>query len=338
MRLIYATDRCKGLDDPWRDHAIPVRFHDIATSVRRVLAETTGDRPTGVLALGDRPAVLAAHAAAALGVPFHTPLGADIAASKLLTRGRLLAHDLPVPWFASFPRESPLHEFADRVRFPCVLKPVALSASRGVMRADSPDEFVTALGRLKAILADADVQAEKNPALDEILVEGFVPGLEYALEGVMEHGALRVLAVFAKPDPLDGPFFEETIYVTPPGVPPATERAIASTIGAAALAMGLHQGPVHGECRVNELGVFVLEIAARPIGGLCARALRFVRREGADGMWADRAGLAPPPRPPGRRPQRRRQYPSSCPSKNCCCATRSASRCKRTAVRPPPRR
>lgn len=221
--------------------------------------------------------MLAAHVAAALALPFHSPLGAEVAASKLLTRGRLIAHGLPCPWFAAFPKDAALHEFAERVRFPCVLKPVALSASRGVMRADTPDEFVEALARLRAILEDEDVRAEKNPALGQILVEGYVPGLEYALEGVMEQGALRVLAIFAKPDPLDGPCFEETIYVTPPSLPDATERAIASTIASAALAMGLHHGPIHAECRVNEFGVFVLEIAARPIGGLCARALRFVR-------------------------------------------------------------
>jgi hypothetical protein len=281
VRLIYATDRCKGLDDPWRDHAIAVRFHDLGKSVRAIVDATVRDRPAGVIALGDRPAVLAAHAASALGLPFHPPHGAEVAASKLLTRGRLLAHDLPGPWFASFPSDTPLHDIAERVRLPCVLKPVALSASRGVMRADSPEQFVAALARLRAILADAEVRAEKNPAHDEILVEGFVPGLEYALEGVMEAGALRVFAIFAKPDPLDGPFFEETIYVTPPGVPEATAGAIASTIASAALAMGLHHGPVHAECRVNEFGVFVLEIAARPIGGLCARALRFLDLDAA---------------------------------------------------------
>ena len=172
--------------------------------------------------------------------------------------------------------------------------------------------------RLRAILDGPDVQAEQNPAHDEILVEGFIPGLEYALEGVMERGALRVFAIFAKPDPLDGPFFEETIYVTPPGLPEATERAIASAIAAAALAMGLHHGPVHAECRVNEHGVFVLEVAAQAHRGpVRARpALRAPRRE----------SLPAAPRRP------------SCRSRNCCCATRSASPWTATAGRRQPRR
>lgn len=279
--LIYATDHCHRLGDAWRDGAVAVKFHDPGLSLARV-RERLGDRPVdGVVAVGDRPARLAAHVASAIGVPFHPPWGAEAAASKVLTRGRLIAADLPVPWFVALPLDAPIDEFAARVRFPCVVKPLALSASRGVMRADSPDEFVAALGRLRAILARPDVTVERDPAHREVLVEGFVPGLEYALEGVMERGALRVLAIFAKPLPLDGPFFEETIYVTPPGLNAQSERAMADAIARAALAIGLHHGPVHAECRVNEAGIFVLEVAARPIGGLCARSLRFASREGA---------------------------------------------------------
>lgn len=280
VELVYATDHCHRLGDIWRDAAVPVKFHDPDLSLRRV-REAVADGPVhGVVAVGDRPARLAAQVAAALGLPFHPPHGAEVAASKVLTRGRLLAADLPVPWFVSLPADAPLDEFAARVRFPCVVKPLALSASRGVMRADTPDEFVAALSRLRKILQAPDVRVQHDPAHRDVLVEGFIPGLEYALEGVMEYGALRVLAVFAKPLPLDGPFFEETIYVTPPGLNAQSERAMAETVARAALAIGLHHGPVHAECRVNESGIFVLEVAARPIGGLCARSLRFASREG----------------------------------------------------------
>lgn len=278
--LVYATDHCHRLGDIWRDGAISVKFHDPDLSLRRV-REVTDRRPVdGVVAVGDRPARLAAHVAAALGLPFHPPQGTEVAASKVLTRGRLVAADLPVPWFVALPADAPLHEFAARVRFPCVVKPLALSASRGVMRADTPDEFVAALARLRRILASPELRVEHEPAHADVLVEGFIPGLEYALEGVMERGALRVLAIFAKPLPLDGPCFEETIYVTPPGLNAASERAMAEAIGRAALAIGLHHGPIHAECRVNEAGIFVLEVAARPIGGLCARSLRFGSRAG----------------------------------------------------------
>ena len=143
------------------------------------------------------------------------------------------------------------------------------------MRADDPVSLAAAVDRLRAIVRSPDVRAERNDAHDAALLEGFIPGREYAVEGLMHHGQLLVLAIFDKPDPLDGPFFEETIYVTPSTAPEATQHAIVEGITRAAAAMGLHHGPIHAECRVNPEGVFVLEVAARPIGGLCARALRF---------------------------------------------------------------
>jgi biotin carboxylase len=144
-----------------------------------------------------------------------------------------------------------------------------------VMRANSVEELEASLARLRELLMRPEIRALREPMHDEVLVEGFIEGREYALEGVLEEGALRVLAIFDKPDPLDGPFFEETIYVTPTALSEYDARVMASTVAHAAAAMGLRHGPVHAECRINDAGVFVLEIAARPIGGLCARALHF---------------------------------------------------------------
>jgi hypothetical protein len=156
-----------------------------------------------------------------------------------------------------------------------VVKPVALSGSRGVMRADDPAAFATAFDRLRALLRSPEVRAERNEAHATALVEGFIPGREYAVEALLHHGVLHVLAIFDKPEPLDGPFFEETIYVTPSSSPADLQDRIVRAVGDAATAIGLSHGPVHAECRVNDEGVFVLEAAARPIGGLCARALNF---------------------------------------------------------------
>jgi hypothetical protein len=281
--LIYVTDRCHALDDPWRDRAIPVRFHDQDTTVvsEVLTALRDGNRGAGVadvagvLAVGDRPVVLAGRVARELGLAWHNVSGVRVSRSKLLTRGRLLAADLPVPWFFSMPLDTVVADVADRVRFPCVVKPLGLSGSRGVMRADSVEEFEAALVRIRELLMRPEIRALREPEHDEVVVEGFIAGREYALEGILEHGALRVLAICDKPDPLDGPFFEETIYVTPTALSDHEAREVAGTIAHAAAAMGLRHGPIHAECRVNEAGVFVLEIAARPIGGLCARALRF---------------------------------------------------------------
>jgi hypothetical protein len=128
------------------------------------------------------------------------------------------------------------------------------------------------------LLQSHDIRAERNEAHDTVLVEDFIPGREYALEAILHHGALHVLALFDKPDPLDGPFFEETIYVTPTAAASHESDAVVNAVTQAAAAIGLQHGAVHAECRVNDAGVFVLEVAARPIGGLCARALRFKER------------------------------------------------------------
>jgi hypothetical protein len=143
------------------------------------------------------------------------------------------------------------------------------------MRADDPASFARVLERLRALMRSPEVRAERDDAHETALVEAFIPGREYALEGLMHHGTLHVLAIFDKPDPLDGPFFEETLYVTPSSASDEAQRAIVSGVTRAAQAIGLRHGPVHAECRVSPPDVFVLEVAARPIGGLCARALRF---------------------------------------------------------------
>lgn len=279
VELVCATDRCHLLEDPWRDAAVPVRFHDAAASVRAIV-ESTADRSIdGVVAVGDRPAVIAALAAGALRVPTSPAEAVRIAGNKLMTRARFRDAGLPTPWVLSIPCEGAAAP-TDRVRFPCVLKPLHLAASRGVMRADTPVEFKRALSRLQRLLRSPDVRALRDPASDAILIEEYVSGHEVAVEGLMTNGVLQVLALFDKPDPLEGPFFEETVYVTPAGLSEIVERRIVTQVEAAVAAIGLTHGPVHAECRLSDAGVFVLEVAARPIGGLCSRMLRFASPAG----------------------------------------------------------
>src|SRR6266699_1013619 len=166
------------------------------------------------------------------------------------------------------------------VSYPCVLKPLRLAASRGVIRADTPEAFVAAFERVRRIVEQTgcemrDAGGVEGDASRYLLVEDFVPGREYALEGLLIAGELRVLALFDKPDPLDGPYFEETIYVTPSRLPADQQRAVAACAERAAAALGLREGPVHAELRVNATGPWVIELAARPIGGRCSGALRF---------------------------------------------------------------
>jgi biotin carboxylase len=273
--LVFGTDHCRGLDDPWGDQALPVRFRDDPRSLEAIERAHHAAPVQGILAVGDRPAVLAAHAARRLALPFHPPEAAETSLNKRRTRDALRAAGLPVPWHEALEIDADVAALAARLRYPSVIKPLALSGSRGVMRVDGPDALGASVERLRHILRAPDVVVQKDPAHRFWLAEEYIEGAEFAVEGLMTGGRFRVLAVFEKPDPLTGPFFEETIYVTPPRLGDAGRAAIEASVGLAAAALGLTHGPVHAECRVNDRGVFVLEAAARPIGGLCARALRF---------------------------------------------------------------
>jgi biotin carboxylase len=277
VELLYATDRCDQIDDPWSDGAIPVRFHQEWRSADAVLKVAERSPIHGVLAVGDRPTVMAAYLSQLLSLPGHAPEAAIAARDKRLSRERFKAAGLPVPSFLTVPVGVDPAGLVDRVTFPAVIKPTVLSASRGVIRVDDPVSFATAFDRVRRLLASPDVRELHDPEADVIQIEDYIPGAEFAFEGLLEHGELRTLAIFDKPDPLEGPFFEETIYVTPSRINPGIQQQIAAAVGAAVNALGLHHGPIHAECRVNSRGVFVLEVAARPIGGLCAKVLRFER-------------------------------------------------------------
>lgn len=268
--VVLATDRCHVLEDPWRDRAIPIRFEEPEASAQ-ALAQV--ENINGIVAVGDRPTYIAALAAEALGIPWHRPEAVLACRNKHRARELFEAAGLLVPANYLVPVNASPEDAARTAAYPCVLKPLGLSGSRGVIRADHPAEFVEAFRRIGRILAQPD--AGREPYADAIQVEEFIPGKEFALEGIMTQGELRALAIFDKPDPLDGPFFEETIYVTPSREPVAVQRAIETTTVRAAFGLGLRHGPIHAEMRVNKRGVWMLEIAARPIGGLCARVLQF---------------------------------------------------------------
>ncbi len=207
--------------------------------------------------MGDKPAAAAAQIAQRFNLRFHSVQAVRAAGDKYLTRELFRMAGMNVPAY------SLVYSVAD-VRYPCVLKPLHLSASRGVIRADGPQEFLEAYARIRKMTGE-----------EPVLAEDFIPGREFALEGIVTARRLQTLAIFDKPDPLDGPFFEETIYVTPSREPEDVQRAIEAAAQSAVVALGLTHGPVHVEMRVNGLGVWVLEAAARPIGGLCGRVLRF---------------------------------------------------------------
>jgi biotin carboxylase len=281
VEATLATDRCNRLDDPWGDHSIAVKFDYRMPQSVEVFR---GMRFDGVAAVGDRPAVLAAEVAAMLGIPFHPPAAAYACQDKYLARQLYQAAGMPVPAYFRAALTEDAGALARRAPYPCVLKPLGLSASRGVIRANDQAEFAAAFERIRALL-------ERNPDLRRLRqralqVESYIEGREFAIEGLVTRGAFQPLAIFDKPDPLTGPFFEETIYVTPSRELAATQAALLDAAGRAVRALGLYHGPAHLEMRWNEQGVWMLDAAARPIGGLCAKALRFQLASGQAGMPA----------------------------------------------------
>jgi formate-dependent phosphoribosylglycinamide formyltransferase (GAR transformylase) len=273
--LVFVTDRCHQLDDPWGDRAIPVHFESPDSAAYAVLEVVRDQDVDGILALGDRPAVVAAYVGRSLGILYNHPASVEACRSKLRMREVFREAGLRVPWFRSISPNPTPEPALMGISYPCVAKPLSLSASQGVVRANSREEFVAAALRIRRLLESPEIRATREPNLDQILVEGYIPGREVAVEGLLTDGRLRILAIFDKPDPLEGPYFEETIYITPSRLTDSQQREIERCTVDAVRALGLSLGPVHAEFRVNGDGVWPLEVAPRPIGGLCARALRF---------------------------------------------------------------
>jgi biotin carboxylase len=246
-------------------------FEDLSHSTERIVDFAQSHPLAAVLAVDDAGTLLAATAARALGLP-HNPVDAVQAArDKARMRERFAAVGLPTPRFITVDRDAVPQTIAAAVRFPCVVKPLDLSGSQGVVKVNDAASFPRAFTRVATIIA----ACRPNGMRGSVLIEDFIPGEEVAVEALLRGGELEVLAIFDKPDPLNGPFFEETIYVTPSRLPTDRQRQIIATTTQAARALGLTEGPIHAELRLNDHGIWMLEVAARSIGGLCSRTLRF---------------------------------------------------------------
>jgi biotin carboxylase len=270
VEVLIATDMQAELAESWGQQ-LGLDFQRVEQAVAAIVAGAAARPLNAIIAVDDSGSLLAARASAALGLAHNAPDAAEAARDKFLMRTLLARAGVPSPPFQRYWTDADLPALAEQIEYPCVVKPLRLNGSRGVIRADNRQEFVVAARRLAALLDTIDPAPGPKP----FLVEQFIPGFEVALEGLLDHGALQVLALFDKPDPLDGPFFEETLYVTPSRLPEATQAAIARCAAAAAAALGLREGPMHAELRVNDQGPWIVELAGRSIGGLCSKTLRF---------------------------------------------------------------
>jgi biotin carboxylase len=275
IEVVVASERRQALEAVAPGKTLALDFFDLDKAVGQI-EEFAREQPLqAILGVDDHTAVLAALASEALRLPHNPPQAVQAANNKYLMRRILAAANIPSPAFTLLALEDDPQHLSGQVNYPCVLKPLFLAASRGVIRADSPESFIAAFERIAALLSQPKTARRGGPAAQHLLVEDFIPGTEVALEGLLSSGQLKLLALFDKPDLLEGPFFAETLYITPSRLPHDLQESIKARTQEAARALGLKDGPVHAELRFNDTGIWIVEIAARLIGGLCARILRF---------------------------------------------------------------
>ncbi|MGH8552361.1 MAG: ATP-grasp domain-containing protein [Methylococcales bacterium] len=250
---------------------LQIDLDDLHLSVEIIAREARNGPFRGVIATDDSTTEIASRTALRLNLAHNPPEAVRIARRKDLAREALRNASLAVPEFRLIDLHRPLSNQMVDFPFPCVVKPLAMSGSRGVIRCDNLDQFHDAARRVEAIIAEEVDESERR----KLLVEAFIPGFEVAVEGMLSEAQLEILAIFDKPDPLDGPYFEESYYISPTRLAETVQEQIRDQVEQACRAYGLVDGPIHAECRVNAQGVWMLELAARTIGGLCSRLFRY---------------------------------------------------------------
>jgi biotin carboxylase len=275
MDVTVGSNHRQALADLTPGGALTLGVGDVQRSAATIVRFASDYPLAAIVAAEDDFAPVAAAASEALGLTHHPPEAVRSARSKAVMRQRLEAAGFPSSWFYVASFEDDAEAAAARARYPCVLKPLALSAGRGVIRADTPEEFGRAWSRIREILKQPDAVTRSGNGVAEILIEAYMPGREVAVEGIVVGGELQTLAVLDKPDPMEGPFFEETILVTPSRFPESVQREIISCVQRCVAILGLDDGPVHAELRVDVGRASLLEIAPRSIGGRCSTILRF---------------------------------------------------------------
>ena len=275
VAVAIGSDQPQTLSDLSPRKSLVLNFSKPEKATEEIIAFAQTYPIDAVVGVDDDTTILVSMVAKAFSLPHNSVESARTTRSKYEMRKVLATGGIPSPHFELVSISANPAQIASEITYPCVLKPLSLSASRGVIRANNPKEFIQAFQRIISILDSPDVKSRKGGTAQQILIEDFIPGIEVALEGILIQGSLKVLAIFDKPDPLDGPFFEETLYVTPSRLPVDIQNEIISCTRRTTEVLGLREGPIHAELRVNDEGAWIIEIAARSIGGLCARTLRF---------------------------------------------------------------
>lgn len=268
--LTEAVDVPDPLSSTWKP-ALAIDYVDPEGSARSVaeFAQQTG--VTAILALDDSATLIASEASSIARLPHNDPDASLAARDKLLMRQKLKDFGAPTPWFIAVTAATTPEDLPADISFPCVVKPTRLSGSRGVIRADTEAELQSAFKRIVRILTQEGADLESTP----ILIEEYLHGDEVAVEAIATQGQVQLLSIFDKPDPLHGPFFEETIYTTPSRHSAETQALIQLRTAEAAAALGIRHGPIHAELRIHQDRARIIEVAGRSIGGLCSTILEY---------------------------------------------------------------
>lgn len=250
------------------DRAIEIDLDDPTGGAAAIVAAAPD--AVAVIAIDDQGVRVAAAANAALGLTSNPSSSIEATRDKLAMRALLESAGVSQPRFSPVP-PGDLRRALEQVGLPAVVKPTTLAASRGVIRIDDPAKADEIEHRVRSIATRAGI-----PPTEPLIVERYIAGDEMVVEGMIVDGSLEVLALIDKPVPLVGPYFEETMFVSPSRRPDAVQKAVTRVVEEAVEAIGIVTGPIHAEIRIHEDGTpFVIEIAARSIGGLCGRALTF---------------------------------------------------------------
>ena len=270
VEVVVASEEAATTADLSPRDSLVLDFSTPTVATQTIVEYAKTHSIAAIVGVDDDTTLLATTASAALGLPHNPVESAKATRNKYRLRHTLATRGVACPKFRRFSICDDPADMSNAVDFPCVIKPLSLSASRGVIRADNPSEFTDAFQRVANLLRglESEDETEVGSSFSDVLVEDYIPGIEVALEGILLDGELKTLALFDKPDPLEGPFFEETLYITPSRLSQEVQDELRRATAEAAYALGLCHGPVHAELRYNTEGAHLIEIAARTIGGL----------------------------------------------------------------------
>ena len=275
LKVLVITDKSQVFSEYYPEKVITMNFEHWEEGLENIREWSERYDLKAVIGVDEESIILAAKLSESLCIEHNSLESVKLTKNKYLMRRELKKSGLKSPWFKRFSIDEKPKDIFTELRLPCVLKPTFLSASQGVLRVNSFKDFVKGFELLSDLLTEMKVKKRGGDQVKWILVEEYIPGKEVSIEGIVNEGKLKDLAIFDKPEPLEGPIFQETILITPSILDEHLEFSLLETAQIALKALGIRKGPVHIELRINDKGNYILECAARSIGGLCSKVLEF---------------------------------------------------------------